>query len=95
MPYVLVVRHKVEDYAKWKTAFDEGIAMRKAGGEKSYQIFHTNDDSNDLVLLFEWDNLDNARKFMQSEELREVMQRAGVSKEVDISFLEEVEKGSV
>lgn len=95
MPYVLVVRHKVEDYAKWKTAFDEGIAMRKAGGEKSYQILHTNDDPNDLVLLFEWDNLDNARKFMQSEELRAVMQRAGVSKDVDISFLEEVEKGSV
>jgi len=95
MPYVLVVRHKVEDYAKWKTAFDEGIAMRKAGGEKSYQILHTNDDPNDLMLLFEWDNLDNARKFMQSEELRAVMQRAGVSKDVDISFLEEVEKGSV
>jgi len=95
MPYVLVIRHKVEDYARWKTAFDEGIAMRKAGGEKSYRIFHTDDDPNNLVLLFEWDNLDNARKYLKSEILREAMQQAGVSKEVDISLLEEVEKESV
>jgi len=94
MPYMLA-RHKVEDYAKWKSGFDKAVAMRKAGGEKSYQIFHTAEDPNDLVLLFEWDNLDNARKYMQSEELREAMQRGGVVGQPDICFLEEVEKGSL
>lgn len=95
MPYMLTVQHKVEDYAKFKSAFEEGIAMRKAGGEKSYQIFHTADDPNDLVLLFEWDNLDNVRKYAQSRKLREAMQQAGVSSKPEMYFLEEVEKGSV
>ena len=34
--------------------------MRKAGGQKSYQIFHLDDDPNSLVLLIEWDSLDPA-----------------------------------
>ena len=31
MTYVLVI-HKVEDYAKWKTVYDEDGATRKAKG---------------------------------------------------------------
>jgi len=97
MPYGLQVRLKVEDYAKWKSDFDreDTIAMRKAGGEKSYQIFRTIDDPNTLVLLFEWDSLDNLQKYSQSEELRGLMQRSGVADPGDGYFLEELEKGSV
>ena len=96
MPFVLVTLHKVEDYARWKTEFESGsgIDMRKEAGEKAYQIFHTDDDSNNLAILFEWDSLDNARKFMESNELREKMQKGGVIGEPEIRFLEEVEKGS-
>ncbi len=95
MPYVLAARHKVEDYAKWKSGFDGDIEMRKAAGEKSYQIFRTKDDPNNLVILFEWDTMDNARKLMESDELGEKMKQAGVVGPPDIYFLEEVEKGSV
>ena len=95
MPYGLQVRLKVEDYAKWKANFDgeDTIAMRKAGGEKSYQIFCTIDDPNTLVLLFEWDSLDNLQKYSQSEDLRELMQRSGVTDPGDGYFLEELDKG--
>ena len=95
MSFVLVVGLKVEDYSKWKSEFDGGIDMRKSAGEKSYQILHTDDDSNNLVLLFEWDNLDNARKFMQSEELGKAMQKAGVIGKPETYFLGEAEKGSI
>jgi heme-degrading monooxygenase HmoA len=94
MPFVIVTQHKVEDYDKWKTEFNSGIDMRKEAGEKAYQIFHTDDDPNNLAILFEWDNLDNARKFMESNELREKMQKGGVIGKPEIHFLEEVEKGS-
>jgi heme-degrading monooxygenase HmoA len=94
VPFVLITLHKVEDYAKWKTEFDSGMDMRKEAGEKSYQVFHIDDDSNNLAILFEWDNLDNARKFMESNKLREKMQKGGVIGEPEIRFLEEAEKGS-
>jgi L-rhamnose mutarotase len=93
MPYLLI-RHKVENYAKWKPVFDEHNDKRKAAGSKSYRIFHNEDDANNLVLLFEWDNLDNARQFAQSEELRKKMQEAGVIGQPDIYFLKEGEHGS-
>src|SRR5262249_37785443 len=51
MPYMLI-RHKVKDYTKWKTVFDAHNAMRKSGGEKTYQIFHTGANPKNLVLLF-------------------------------------------
>ncbi len=94
MTYVLAI-HKVENYVKWKSVFEGVIDIRKSAGEKSYQIFHTDDDPTSLVLLFEWDNLDNARKFMESDELREKMQQGGVIGKPDVYFLKEVEKRTI
>ena len=96
MPYELSIL-KVEDYAKWKSGFDseDGIALRKAGEMKSYQIFPNEDDPNTVVILTEFDNLDKARKFMQSEELQEAMKRSGVVSTLGTYYLGEVEKGSV
>jgi heme-degrading monooxygenase HmoA len=84
---------KVEEYAKWKTDWDRSIDLRKAGGQKSYQIFQTVDDPHNVVLYIEWDSLDNMRNFMQSAELREALRRSGVSR-TESYFLEQVEKGA-
>ena len=83
------------DYARWKSAFDDFTAMRRAAGEKSYQICRIADDPNNIVIMNEWDNVDNLRKFMQSPELKEAMQRAGVSEQPEMHILEEIEKGSI
>ena len=50
MPYMLAL-HKVEDYAKWKSGFDEGVAIRKAAGSKGGYIFRNADDPNEIVGL--------------------------------------------
>ncbi len=92
MPVLSIL--KVEDYARWKSDWDNSIDMRRASGQKSFQIFRTVDDPNSLVLFIEWDNPDNARRFVQSEELREALQRSGVS-QIENYFLEELEKGAL
>jgi len=43
----LLVRHKVEDYAKWKPVFDEHGAARKAGGSKGARVFRFIDNPNE------------------------------------------------
>jgi heme-degrading monooxygenase HmoA len=91
MPYMLV-RHKVEDYEKWKPVFDEHQSTRKESGGKGGYLFRNAEDSNEVVILLEWDDIEDARQFAQSEDLRETMQRAGVTEQPDIYFLEEVEK---
>ena len=94
MPY-LFVRHKTEDYATWKSAFDKFSPIRKAAGEESYQICHVAGDPNDVVVINEWDSIDNLQKFLQSQELKEAMRQAGVSEQPEIHILELIEKGSL
>jgi heme-degrading monooxygenase HmoA len=50
------------------------------------------DDPNELLILLEWDSLENARRFTDADDLREAMQRAGVADQPDVYFLEEVER---
>ena len=92
MAYMLV-RHNVRDYDDWKSVFDSVSGLRKRNGEKSYRILRQDNGSSELVALFEWDSLDNARKYASSSELKEAMERAGVIGKPEILFLEEAARG--
>jgi quinol monooxygenase YgiN len=96
MPYVLCIL-EVKDFADWKSAYDieEGAAIRKTANMKSYQIFQCEDDPNKIVHLSQWDNMDDAHKFLQSEELKKANQQSGVTGMSDIYYIEEVESKSV
>ena len=89
----MFVQHGVQDYEAWKSIFDSVGDLRRRNGEKSYQILRQENGSNKLVALFEWDSLDNARKYAASPELKEAMQRAGVTGKPEILFLEEADRG--
>jgi heme-degrading monooxygenase HmoA len=89
----MFVRQSVQDYEAWKSVFDSFSDLRKRNGEKSYQILRQDNDSSEVVGLFEWDNLDNARKYAGSPELKAAMERAGVTGKPEIMFLEEAARG--
>ena len=52
-------------------------------------IYSLASDPNSLTLVFEWDSLDNARKYAQSPELKAAMEKAGVVGPPEIFFLNE------
>jgi heme-degrading monooxygenase HmoA len=56
------------------------------------RILRNADDPNELLILLEWDSLENARRFANVDDLREAMQQAGVADQPDVYFLEEVER---
>lgn len=91
----LLIRHKVEDYAAWKAAFDQHAAARRANGSQGGQLFRNAADPNDVVILLAWDVLERARLFADSDDLREAMARAGVAGCLDIWFLEEADRLAV
>jgi len=93
MPYFLV-RQKVKDYVRWKQVFDEQSAIRKTTGSKGGFIYRNSDDPNEVFVLLEANDLQKAREFARSEELRKAMERAGVTDKPDIYFLGEVERTS-
>ncbi len=85
----LLVRHNVKDYETWKPFFDEHSSTRAEEGSKGGKIFRSADDPNELFILLEWDNIENAKKFAQSEKTIEAVQKAGIVGNPDIYFLEE------
>jgi len=93
MPYMLI-RHKVEDYAKWKPIFDEHSASRKTNGSRGSQLLRNADDPNELLILIEWEDLGKAKQWAGSDDLRQAMARAGVADHPDIYFLDEIERQS-
>jgi len=88
----MLVHHKVRDFAKWKPFFDRDESNRKKSGSKGAQVFQNGDDPSDVLILFEWDSTENARKFSTSENLKKTMEQAGVMSEPHIHFLKEVQK---
>ena len=83
----ILVKHTVADYATWKAGFIEHSSARKSAGSKGAQVFQSAQNPNEVVVLFEWDTLENARKFTEDPDLREAMQKAGVQGRPEISFL--------
>jgi len=90
----MLVRHKVKDFDKWKPLYDDHAVVRKESGSKGAHLFRNADNPNEVLILFEWESLGKARKFAESENLRQKMQEAGVLEMPDIYFLNEVEKTS-
>jgi hypothetical protein len=86
MPYVLI-RHKVTDFENWKPIYDAHGPARKTGGSKGAPLFRDADNPNATVILFERSDLDRARRFAESQDLRQAMTRAGVADRRD--FLDE------
>ncbi|MGA2979006.1 MAG: antibiotic biosynthesis monooxygenase [Terriglobales bacterium] len=86
----VLIHHEVADYTAWKAIFDSNLAWRHKHGERSCRIFRSAGNVNDLTLFFEWDNLDSARAFIASEELKAKMASAGVKGPPRVDFLTEV-----
>jgi len=87
MVYVLA-QLKVEDYATWKTFFAERSATRKESGSKEAHLFRNSDDQHEVMILFIWDNKENAREYMESDNLRKYLKKAG-AEIVNITYLDE------
>jgi hypothetical protein len=87
----LLIRHKVQDYSTWKAVFEEHESTRRANGSQGGRLFRSAIDLNEVLLLLEWDDLERACLFADSDDLREVMTRAGVTDRPDIWFLEDVD----
>ncbi len=91
LTFVLVI-HRVENYAKWKSLYDEDGAVRKAKGSKGAQLLRNTNDSNHLVVMTEWEDLMSAKNFIESEDLTKTMQKAGVVGKPAVFYLEEIER---
>jgi hypothetical protein len=88
----LVVTHKIRDYAQWKPMFDQSEGLRHEHGLRGGWILRDEKDKNLITVALEVDDLDAARRFMASDQLKEHMELGGVIGKPSILLLEEVER---
>ncbi len=87
----ILIRHRVDDFASWKEVFDEHRDRRRASGERGYRLYQVEGDPNNVVVIFEWDEMENAHAFFETAELSDAMERAGVAETPEIHFMNEAE----
>jgi hypothetical protein len=84
----MYVRHTVADFEKWKSIFDNHDGTRKQFGAKKSDAFTNSQNPNEVLAVIEWDNKEQANKFLHESNLKEVMQNGGVLGAPDVSFVE-------
>ena len=87
MANYMVVRHKVRNFSEWKAGYDAHLPKRVEAGLTEKHLLRGADDPNEVILLFEARDLNRARGFAETADLRETMQKFGVIDKPDIYFL--------
>lgn len=72
------IRHKVHDYAAWRKGYDAFEPTRVKLGAQGHAVYRDVDDGNDVTAWHDFNNLEAARAFLNSFELKVAMQNAGV-----------------
>jgi quinol monooxygenase YgiN len=88
MQHVLV-RFKVQEYARWRAVFDENAPTRAAQGMGNGHVFRNSSDPNEIIIVLEVTDLQKARAFVESPELKQAQQRGGVIPPPSITWLNE------
>jgi hypothetical protein len=76
---MMVVTHKVANYAKWQTSYDAHDSVRLANGAHSYVIGRGLKDSNMILVAVKVDDTAKAKAFAKSPDLKKAMQKGGVT----------------
>jgi hypothetical protein len=83
----MLIRHTVADFNQWKPVYDAHQLARQEAGLKEEYLLRSIDNPNEVILLFTVQDLEKARAFAASPDLRETMGKAGVLDKPDIIFL--------
>ena len=86
----IIAKLKLESFDKWKPVFNERSSVRRESGSKEARLFRNSNDPNEAMILFKWDNMENAKKYLESEALKETLKKVGAT--FTITYLDEVEK---
>jgi hypothetical protein len=84
----LLTQHRVRDYEEWRPHFDRHEQTRVSAGISNPRVYRNASDPNDLVLLFDVADVERAKQFGQSQDLRETMEQAGVVMPPTVRVLE-------
>jgi hypothetical protein len=75
---MLIVQHRVKDYRKWRRTYDAHAPARKKAGLGSAQVYRGADDPLRVAIVFKVKDIDRAKTFIESDDLRRALKSSGV-----------------
>ena len=73
MAYVLI-EHRVGDFEVFKEVYLGDAERRERLGCKGGQVFRVADDPSEIIVMLEWETVEDAREFAGSLELEQAME---------------------
>jgi hypothetical protein len=87
----IIVRHEVQDYDRWRKAYDDFDEFRRKSGIVGHAFNQELGKPNQVMVYHQAREIDTLRNFLDSPELQETMKRAGVVGQPQIDFVEGVD----
>ncbi|MFV8325368.1 hypothetical protein [Flavobacterium sp. ZS1P14] len=91
---VIVIKHKVADYDKWRKGYDAHDSMRKAYGITHFIVGRGIDDANMIVVINKFNDVQKAKDFSALPDLKDAMKKAGVTGKPEFSYYDVIRNDS-
>lgn len=84
----IIVRRKLKDYDAWKRMVSERNELRRTYGSRGVTVYRSARDSNEVVLVFEWDDQKSYMDYFNLPDVRQALEETGTTEitEVGESF---------
>ena len=86
MAVTLIVKIKVENFDKWKTAFDEADQFREKLGIVIKGVYRSIEDDKCIFLISDYPSLEMAKAMLSNPEWESNQRKAGVIGGFDVTF---------
>lgn len=84
---MLIVKHKVKNFAAWKMAYDGHDSARVSSGLHNYVIGRGANDSSIVLVALKADDMTKAKAFARSPSLKQAMQKGGIIGTPSVQFI--------
>ncbi|MDB4969469.1 MAG: cyclase [Myxococcales bacterium] len=85
---ILILKHEISDFERWKALFDAGADMRKQNGMSVQTVARVSGQPNMIVIISQVPSVEQAKAFLANPQLRAAMAEAGVKGAPEMTFLE-------
>src|SRR6266487_5590934 len=87
---VLVIQHKVANYAKWKPLYESHDSIRRSYGLTNYVLGRGLNDSNMVLVVLKMDDVNKAKELTASQGMKDRMKKAGIIGKSSIDYVDVV-----
>jgi len=85
---VLIIMHKVANFAKWKLAYESHDSARVANGLHNYIVSRGVADPNMVMVALKMDDANKAKEFTARPDLKTAMEKGGVIGTPSFNYIE-------